>query len=243
MYHIPWHFSATELIYFSYRLLHVTIMSLNWFLSSCSSTIWLLLETFIFFPQIFHVWSSLFFIRDQRLLFPNLMRSFAKLSNSFWPISLSSKIFFLILLSITPFVVRLKRLLLFPKKGFVKFFTVAITCSVFLSPRNHRSWHREDDAYLIFPCSRAWSTPKAQNVTCRFMLTNQLPSTNYSYISGSVTCSIYISVRYSGINLASLRQHEQKRTLWTTAAIARCIFQSPFRTALMYCSISIIIRI
>ena len=184
------------------RLLHVTIMCLNWFLSSCSSTIWLLLETFIFFHQIFHVWSSLFFIGDQRLMFPNLMRSFAKLSNSFWPISLSSKIFFLILLSITPFVVRLKRLLLFPMKGVVKFFTVAITCSVFLSPRNHRSWHKEDDAYLIFLYSRAWSTPKAQNGTFRFMLTNQLPSTNYSCISGSVTCSICISARYSGINVA-----------------------------------------
>ena len=79
------------------------------------------LETFIFFPMVSHVLSFLFFIGDQRLMFPDLMRSFTKVSNSFWPISLYSKRSFLTLLGITTFVTTWKRLLLCSMKGFVKF--------------------------------------------------------------------------------------------------------------------------
>ena len=93
------------------------------------------LETYIFFPMVFHVWSFLFFIGDQRLMFPDLLRSFTKVSNSFWPISLFSKRSFLTLLGITTFVTTWRRPLLCTTKGFVKFLIVFITCSMFFSSR------------------------------------------------------------------------------------------------------------
>ena len=93
------------------------------------------LETFIFFPMVFHVWSFLFFIGDQRLMFPDLLRSFTKVSNSFWPISLFSKRSFSTLLGITTFVTTWKRPLFRSMKGFVKLWIVVITCSMFFSSR------------------------------------------------------------------------------------------------------------
>ena len=113
----------------------VTIMRANRFLSSCNSRIWPLLDTLIFFPMVFQVWSFLFFIGDQRLISPDWMRSFTNFSNRFWPISHCSKRSSFTLLGVTTFVTRLKRSLLCSMNGFVKFSSVVTNFSRFFSSR------------------------------------------------------------------------------------------------------------
>lgn len=196
-----------------------------------SSTIWLALETLIFFPIVFHVWSFLFLIGDQRLICPVWIQSLTNVLNSFWPISLCSK-----RSSFTKFAWhynlchKVKEIVALIDKGIREILHCRYQLFyVSLFMRNHRSWQgmmmgaflagvvsaislastakRASSGTMrknfvqafgyqlsllrltlsnLF-CSRAWSTPKAQNGTCGFLLTTQLPFSlrNSSCISGS----------------------------------------------------------
>ena len=203
------------------------------FCLSCNSTIWPALETLIFFLVVFHVWSFLSFIGDQRLVCSVWIESiFDKCLELFLDnLTLFQKIFLYFAQYHAAFFTRLKRLLLCSVKGLKKFSIAVTNCSMSFSSQEIAEadkvcWWVPSFSGVVsaislaskarrassgamrktlalafgfrviptsppetfierFTCSRAWSAPKAQNDTCRFLLTTQLPLQNSSYISGS----------------------------------------------------------
>ena len=94
------------------RLLQITIIRANRFLSSCNSTVSPVHGTLTFLAMDFQVWSFCFFIVDHRLILPNWIRSLTNVSKSFWPMSLCPTRSFWTFSGTTTFVTRLKSLLL-----------------------------------------------------------------------------------------------------------------------------------
>ena len=66
------------------RLLQITIIRANRFLSSCNSTVSPVHGTLTFLAMDFQVWRFCFFIVDHRLILPNWIRSLTNVSKSFW---------------------------------------------------------------------------------------------------------------------------------------------------------------
>ena len=113
----------------------MTNIRTNRFQSSCNSIVWPEIESLIFFPIVFHVWSFLFFIGVQMPNFPDWTRSLTKVSKSFSPMPLCPTRSFLTFSGATTFVTRLNSSSFSCVKGLAKFPIVLTNCAMFFSLR------------------------------------------------------------------------------------------------------------
>ena len=123
------------------RLLQITIIRANRFLSSYNSTVSQVHGTLTFLAMDFHVWSFCFFIVDHRLILPNWIRSLTNVSKSFWRMSLCPTRSLWTFSGTTTFVTSLKSLPLSWLKGFVKLYLVF---SMFFS------WRESNEAVNVW---------------------------------------------------------------------------------------------